>query len=47
MFKGIDYDNMILGGFDIDQKGFETKFKSDTSYEIGLTDNGKEQYEVR
>ena len=46
LFKGTDYDNMILGGFDIDQKGFETKFKSDTSYEIGLTDNGSEQYEI-
>jgi len=46
LFKGNNYDNIILGGFDIDQKGFETKFKSDTSYEIGLIDNGREQYEI-
>lgn len=46
LFKGTDYDNMILGGFEIDQKGIETKYKSETSYEMGLTDNGKEQYEI-
>lgn len=47
LFKGTDYDNMILGGFEIDQKGFVTKLKSDTSYERGLTDNGIEQFEIR
>jgi len=47
LFKGTDYDNMILGGFDIDQTGFESKFKSDTSYEMGLLDNGNEQQEIK
>ncbi|MGD9929257.1 MAG: hypothetical protein AB7U05_04495 [Mangrovibacterium sp.] len=46
LFKGTDFDNMILGGFDIDQTGFESKFKFDTSYEMGLMDNGKEQNEI-
>jgi hypothetical protein len=47
LFKGTDHDSMILGGFDIDQTGFELKFKDDTSYELGLTDDGREQHEIK
>lgn len=41
LFKGSNFDNMILGGFEIDQTGFNSKLKTDTSYEIGLMDDGR------
>jgi len=47
LFKGTDYDNMILGGFEIDQTGFESKFKTDTPYEMGLKDDGIQLYEIK
>lgn len=47
LFKGTDFDNMILGGFEIDQTGFNSNFKTDTSYEVGLTDDGKQLFEIR
>jgi len=46
LFSGTDFDSIILGGFDIDQTELESKFKTDTSYEIGLIDNGRELTEI-
>jgi hypothetical protein len=46
LFNGTDFDSMIFGGFDIDQTELESKFKTETSYEIGLNDNGGELTEI-
>lgn len=46
LFNGTNFESMILGGFDIDQTELKSKFKTDTSYEIGLNDNGGELTEI-
>lgn len=46
LFTGTDYDNMILGGFIIDQTEFACKMHTNTSYKTGLADDGSQQNEI-
>jgi hypothetical protein len=47
LFKTDDFDKMVLCGFEIDQRGFESKLKVETKYKMGITKSGNQLKEIK